>query len=139
MSHRECEHRTKPALLPPDVLAVTTIDPRSTVLAALQSRLASRLPSRPRATTATGTTQGTRAVAGAVAQRVAAVDRSDPDRRRKAVRVVLELELARTFGAGLLNDPAFPGLLDAVQAQMQADAQTASAVHALGDLLLAGA
>jgi hypothetical protein len=54
------------------------------------------------------------------------------------VRVVLEVELARTFGGAVLNDPAFPGMLDAVQEQMQADAQTAAAVHALGELLLAG-
>ena len=72
-----------------------------------------------------------------MAQRLQAIDRTDPDRRRKAVRVVLEVELARAFGTGLLNDPEFPQMVDAVQDQMQGDSQTAAAVHALGDLLLA--
>jgi hypothetical protein len=117
---------------------VSTIDPRASVLAALQSRLASLRPSRPRASAGKSRAVRTQAVASAVAQRVACIDRSDPDRRRKAVRVVLEVELARTFGGAVLNDPAFPGMLDAVQEQMQADAQTAAAVHALGELLLAG-
>lgn len=117
---------------------MTTIDPRAAVLAALQSRLASLQTSRPPAASGSRPAGGGRAVANVFAQRVAAIDRSDPDRRRKAVRIVLEVELARTFGAGVLNDPSFPGMLDAVQDQMQAEAQTAAAVHALGDLLLAG-
>ena len=117
---------------------MSTIDPRASVLAALQSRLASLRPSRPRAGTGKSRAVRTEAVTSAVAQRVGALDRSDADRRRKAVRIVLEVELARTFGGAMLNDPAFPGMLDAVQDQMQADAQTAAAVHALGDLLLAG-
>lgn len=116
---------------------MTTIDPRAAVLAALQSRLAPLRPFRLPATSGSRPAGGSRAVANVFAQRVAALDRSDPDRRRKAVRIVLEVELARTFGAGVLNDPSFPGMLDAVQDQMQADAQTAAAVHALGELLLA--
>jgi hypothetical protein len=70
-------------------------------------------------------------------QRLAGIDRTDPERRRKAVRVYLEGELAREFGDGVLNDPAFPQMLDAVQQQMHGDAQVAAAVHALGGLLLA--
>jgi hypothetical protein len=73
-----------------------------------------------------------------MARRLEAIPAADPDRRRKAVRVYLECELAREFGAPLLNDPQFPQMLDAVQEQMQQDAQVAAAVHALGDLLLAG-
>jgi hypothetical protein len=72
-----------------------------------------------------------------MAQRIAAIDGAEPQRRRKAVRVLLEAELAREFGTALLNDPTLPQLLDAVQDQMQADAQLAEAVHALGDWLLA--
>jgi hypothetical protein len=69
---------------------------------------------------------------------MSAIDRGDPDRRRKAVRVYLESELSREFGAGLLNDPSLPLLLDAVQQRMQEDAATAAAVEAVGDLLLSG-
>jgi hypothetical protein len=119
---------------------VTTIHPRSSILSALQARIGeAQRPGSARAPSRTARTHAAQFAATSPARRISALDPADPDRRRKAVRVVLELELARTFGASLLNDPAFPGLLDAVQAQMQADAQTASAVHALGDLLLAGA
>ena len=71
-----------------------------------------------------------------MAQRLAAIAPEDPERRQKAVRIYIESELAREFGAGLLNDPAFPQMVDAVLQQMQDDAQTAAAVQALGDLLL---
>jgi hypothetical protein len=79
------------------------------------------------------------AAAAALAQRIAAIAQDDPDRRRKAVRIVLEAELAREFGAQLLNDPRFPEMLDAVQRQMQQDAQAARAVHSLGEWLLSPA
>jgi hypothetical protein len=76
--------------------------------------------------------------AAIMAQRLAAIAPEDPERRQKAVRIYLESELAHEFGAAVLNDPAFPQMVDAVQQQMQEDAQTAAAVQALGDLLLAG-
>lgn len=72
-----------------------------------------------------------------VLQRVQALDPGDPDRRRKAVRIYLESELAREFGQSLLNDADFPRMLDSIERQMQEDAQLAAAVHAAGDLLLA--
>lgn len=114
-------------------MGVTAIDPRHSILAALQARLAGtqrRAPARAQSAHAA------QACGTSLAQRMAGIDRADPDRRRKAVRVVLEAELARTFGAPLLNDPVFPQMLDAVQDAMQADAHTAAAVRALGDLLL---
>lgn len=116
---------------------MSTIDPRATVLAALHMRLSPAGHARGRPGVATAHAARSEAVASAVARRIAAIDRSDPDRRRKAVRIVLEAELARSFGAGLLNDPGLPHMLDAVQDQMQQDAQLAAAVHALGGLLLA--
>lgn len=72
------------------------------------------------------------------AHRIRGIDPADPDRRRKAVRIHLESELAREFGQALLNDPGLPQMLDAIEQQMQEDPQVAAAVHALGDLLLAG-
>ena len=62
----------------------------------------------------------------------------DPHRRQKAVRLFLQAELVREFGDGMLNDPQFGTMLDAVQGQMAQDEMTAAAVSALGDLLLAG-
>ena len=119
---------------------MTTIDPRATVLAALHARMSAvRQGPRSRAGAGAMTQQVGQPAAAVLAQRIAAIDRADPDRRRKAVRVVLEAELAREFGPALLNDPAFPVMLDAVQQHMDADVQAAAASRALGDLLLAGA
>jgi hypothetical protein len=118
---------------------VTTIDPRQSLVAALQSQLAPlRQRARTRSSAARAAPGAGQAAAASMAQRLEAIAAADPDRRRKAVRVYLECELAREFGAPLLNDPQFPQMLDAVQEQMQQDAQVAAAVHALGDLLLAG-
>jgi hypothetical protein len=118
---------------------VTTIDPRQSLVAALQSQLAPlRQRARARPSAAPATAGAGQAAAASMAQRLEAIPAADPDRRRKAVRVYLESELAREFGAPLLNDPQFPQMLDAIQDQMQQDAQVAAAVHALGDLLLAG-
>jgi hypothetical protein len=67
-----------------------------------------------------------------------AIAPDDPHRRQKAVRLFLQGELVRKFGDGLLNDPQFSTMLDAVQDQMAHDEVTAAAVSALADLLLAG-
>lgn len=117
---------------------MTTIHSHAGLIATLQTRLAHvRRRGVDRAPARALPSHVAEAAAASLAQRIAAIDRRDPDRRRKAVRVVLEAELARSFGAGLLNDPVFPQMLDAVQEQMQADAQAAAAVQALGDFLLA--
>jgi hypothetical protein len=119
---------------------VTTIDPRQPLAAALQAQLAAvRERARsPQSGEAKAPAASGKATASVLAQRLQAISREDPDRRHKAVRLYLESELSREFGPALLNDPAFPQLLDAVQQQMRADGQTAAAVDALGDLLLAG-
>lgn len=122
---------------------MTTIDPRTQLAGALQAQLAAvreRAQAGPAAeakSPAKGAAASSQAAASAMLQRLQAIARDDPERRRKAVRLFLESEFAREFGGELLNDPAFPQMLDAVQEQMQADAQTAAAVDALGDLLLA--
>ena len=116
---------------------MTTIDPRNSLPPALQARLAGvreRVRAQqPASAAAVGQGQG-----AGMAQRLQVIDPHDPDRRRKAVRLYLECELAREFGEGLRSDAGFPLMLDAVQQQMQDDPQTAAAVHALGDLLLSG-
>lgn len=121
---------------------MTPIDPSQGLAAALQAQLA-----RARQRAPTPRSAGNAAAAGSrragvisrtLAQRIAALAPEDPERPRKAVRIYLEAELAREFGASVLNDPEFPALLEAVQARLQEDAQTAAAVAALGRLLLAG-
>lgn len=121
---------------------MTTIDPGQRLAIALREQLAAlreREAGRAQGAARADRTQG--AGAGgqvALAQRIQALPPDDPDRPRKAVRLYLEARLAREFGRGLLNDPALPQLLDAVQQQMDEDAQTAAAVAALGRLLVAG-
>lgn len=115
---------------------MTTIDPRQQLAASLQSQVGA-LRARKQAAGTTSAQAAAGADQIALAQRLAAIDAHDPDRRRKAVRVVLEAELAREFGDTLLNDPAFGQMLDAVQSQMDADAELAAAVAALADILLA--
>lgn len=119
---------------------MTTIDPNQPLAAALQAQVAAlreRAAARVSAGPPPDQAAAQQPLSAAMMQRIAAIDGADPQRRRKAVRMLLEAELAREFGATLLNDPALPQILDAVQDRMQADAQLADAVHALGDWLLA--
>lgn len=119
---------------------MTTIDPNQRLAAALQQQLAA-LRERAGAHGPRGAARASRVAAprlsAARLPQLQGIDPTDPDRHRKAVRCYLEGELAREFGSAVLNDPVFPQMLDAVQLQMQADAQTAAAVHALGEMLLA--
>jgi len=122
---------------------MTPIDPNQRLAAGLRTQLAGRRERGPARAGATPRSEAAarrsaHAVSPAMAQRIAALAPEDPERPRKAVRIYLEAELAREFGAALLNDPEFPALLDAVQERMQADAETAGAVDALAGLLLAG-
>jgi hypothetical protein len=121
---------------------MSTIDPNqrlASVLRAKVSALRERTSSGGTGPAASAASQQRVAQqgAGVMAQRISRIDAADPDRRQKAVRIYLEAELTREFGSELLNDPAFPQMLDAIQHQMQGDAQTSAAVQALGDLLLA--
>lgn len=115
---------------------MTTIDPRQSVTALVREQLAVL-----RERGSTRRTDGAaprQPVGGALAQGIAALSSADPDHGRKAVRLFLESRIASALGEELLNDPGFPRMLDAVQAQMQADAQTAGAMQSLGEWLLAG-
>lgn len=75
-------------------------------------------------------------LAGAIARRVAVIDRADPDRRRKALRVFLESLLLQEWGEQLLNDPGFHQLVDTVQAQMEASAELQPLMQEAADRLL---
>jgi hypothetical protein len=119
---------------------LTTIDPSSQLALALQAQLAAL---KDRGKASAGSAGNSHAaphnrVTSTLAQRLLSIAPDDPDRRRKAVRMFLQSELVREFGEAVLNDPQFGTMLDAVQEQMAQDDRTAAAVHALGDLLLAG-
>lgn len=58
-------------------------------------------------------------LAGLIALRVGQIERDDPQRGRKALRVFLEAVLLAHFGAQFANDPAFQRMLDDVQLSME--------------------
>jgi hypothetical protein len=122
---------------------VTKIDPGLQLGAAVREQLAAL---RERPGTARSADAGRPGQAAAppgglhatLAQRIQAIAPDDPDRPRKAVRLLLEERLAREFGAALPGDPEFAAMLDAIQDRMSQDAQLAASVAALGQLLVAG-
>lgn len=79
-----------------------------------------------------------RDLAAIVAQRIQALAKDDPERRRKALRIFLESLLLEHFGADLLRDSSFAEMVDAVQGQMEGDSEIAAATDAFSDLLISG-
>jgi hypothetical protein len=77
-------------------------------------------------------------LAGTMARRLATIEATDPDRRRKAFRVFLESVLLDEWGSQLINDPAFQQLVDQVQSQMTSEAQLRTLMGQAADRLLAG-
>jgi hypothetical protein len=75
-------------------------------------------------------------LAAVVSRRVAALDKTDPDVRRKAFRIFLEAVLLAEFGEELINDSAFQGLVDDTVGQMSADPALAEAMQRAAGMLL---
>lgn len=71
-----------------------------------------------------------------VAPRILALSPEDPERRRKALRIYLECSLLRGLGLDLADDPRFTEMVEAVQAQMEADKAFAATADRLVDALL---
>lgn len=116
---------------------MTTVDPRSNLAALVREHLAAaRQRTVTRNTTTPAEAGASTAAATLLDTRIRALDAADPDRPRHAVRLYLESQLVQEFGPGLLNDPSFAPVVEAVQAQMQGDKETAAAVDALGAWLV---
>jgi hypothetical protein len=77
-------------------------------------------------------------LAAVVAQRIQALGKDDPERKRKALRIFLESVLLQHLDADLLRDPSFAEMVDSVQGQMEGDREIAAAAEALSEILLAG-
>lgn len=92
--------------------------------------------SKTKAPTARRGRPGAEDLATALARRIAAIDKSDPDRRRKAFRVFLESVMLDEWGAQLINDPAFHQLVDTVQAQMETSPELRAMMSEAADRLL---
>jgi hypothetical protein len=76
-------------------------------------------------------------LAASIARRVVAIDRSDPQRRRKAFRAFLESVMLEEWGEELINDPAFHELVAQVHAQMEGRDDLRSMMDEAADQLLA--
>ena len=118
---------------------MTSIDPGHQLDALLREQLA-RMRERGRTAKSGDASARSQDARGTqlLAARIAALDPADPDRKRKAVRLFLEAELAREFGPAILNDPAFSGMLETIHGQMRADTQVGQAMESLGDWLVSG-
>jgi len=122
---------------------MTTIGPRSQLLAEIraQARAWRQRPagapasaaSDARASTSSATRQDWSAT---IAQAVAAIHPDDPQRHRKAFRAYLQAVLARECGFHEVEDPAFQGLVDQVQAAMELDPGLQESMAAAGRALL---
>mgnify|MGYP001117702557 CR=1 FL=1 len=74
----------------------------------------------------------------AVRTPLARISQDDPQRRKRALRAVVELALLREFGAGLEQDPSFHNTVDQVIAVLDESADTRNLVDAALDPLLSG-
>ena len=118
---------------------MTTIDPNQRLAAAVHGEVQAfraRRGQSPAPAPAAAKSAAHSGVRALVAQRVHALDRDDPRRKHKAVRIFLESVLLYELGGQLVTDPSFTDMVDAVQDQMQGDPQLAAAVDQLGTFLL---
>jgi hypothetical protein len=118
---------------------LTTIQPGHELAAILRQQVEAFRPrSAGNGAAAAAQAQQAPDLASVVAQRIQGIQRDDPQRRQKAVRIFLESVLLHELGSTLVQDPAFPEMVDAVQQQMQDDGKLAAAMNQLGELLLKG-
>jgi hypothetical protein len=111
------------------------LDPRTSITVAVREQLAAQQARKPGpAAAAAGATQVQHAAAR-LAQGIRGIRGDDPQRERKAVRMLLEMRIAAALGSRLVNEAAFGQMLEAIQQQMQQDPATAAAVHAVGNWL----
>lgn len=124
---------------------MTTIDPSSPLIAQIRAyaaawrrgaATAADRGARPAESTPQSANDPGQAWLGHIAQSVLAIQRDDPNRRRKAFRIYLQALLGRECGVRRIEDPEFQDLVDRVLDTMESDPRLKSAVEAAGDLLL---
>lgn len=76
------------------------------------------------------------ALAQSVARKIAAIDRDDPDRQRKAFRAFLESVLVAEWGDSLVHEPGFHQMVDSIQDQMEREPSLAAMIKQAAELLL---
>jgi hypothetical protein len=105
-------------------------------IATLRQRAGRQSQAAPRGAAGTGTANRSSDPARLAAERIRAIDPTDPDRQQKALRAFLECMLATELGSQVVSDPAFPRMVDHVQAQLQADPALAAATQQAAEILL---
>jgi hypothetical protein len=71
-----------------------------------------------------------------IARRIAAIDKHDPERNSKGLKVFLEAVLLEELGSGLVEDPSFHDLLARVHASMvKSPALVEPVLRAMSELL----
>lgn len=111
---------------------VSPVDPSATAarLAALMQRVFGGAPVRPAGREAgapagapssapRATLGGEASAAETLKSRVRGIGRDHPDRRRAVVRLLIETVLTEEFGAAVVNDPLYQGLIDDVAAAFE--------------------
>jgi hypothetical protein len=107
---------------------VSPVDPSATAarMAALMQRVFGGAPLRPAGREAgapstaapsappRATLAGEASAAETLKSRVRGIGRDHPDRRRAVVRLLIETVLTEEFGAAVVNDPLYQGLIDDV-------------------------
>jgi hypothetical protein len=122
---------------------VTSLDPTSQLAALIRVQVASlrrqqagKKGGAGPQPAARGPVSATPDLATVVAQRVRSIQRDDPQRERKALRVFLETVLLSELGQDLVNDPAFASMVDHVQGRLERDPDLASSARDAALILL---
>jgi hypothetical protein len=109
---------------------VDALGPVQQIVAAIRAEMAGRVQAggarKPAQTKAAGRTPSR--AGSLIAERVRALDPTDPERGRKAFRIFLESVLLAELGEELINDHGFYELVDQVQRTMEASPQIAAAM-----------
>jgi hypothetical protein len=122
---------------------MTRIDSSASLIARIQAQLrsAASLPPFQKEVAGKGLRRPTEAspdLTARVVQRVALIDKKDPDRERKALRIFFEAVLLNEFGPALAQDHRLHDMLDHIQSQFGTDPQLACAASEAAHQLLAG-
>ena len=114
---------------------MTSIDPHARLAALVRSQVR-RTDAASRPAPAAAHARASPDAAALAVQGLRGLAADDPDRARKALAVYLEAVLLQEFGQGLLEDPAFPTLVQAVQEQIQQEPELAAAAQGAAEVLL---
>ena len=71
-----------------------------------------------------------------IRDKVSVIDRDDPDRRKKIIRIFIESVLYQEFGEGVIHDPRLYSLASEIQQSMEGDPLVLTKLNQLADELM---